>query len=324
MQRLRALSTPDGRIAALAIDQRRSLRVMLAAASGKAESEISDEQLGQFKAAVTRKLSPYASAVLIDPEFGTPAFAERASDCGLLMTYEMDGFENPRPHKMLALMPTLSVRRLRDAGAQGVKILLTYSPEDDKAANEQKHALIERIGAECAGLEMPFLLEPVGYDPGGLDLKSVEYARKKPDIVLAMMREFSKERYAVDVLKVEFPVNAAYVDGSAVFGGTAAYSMGEALDSYRRVDDVAGRPYIYLSAGVSARQFIESLRLAAEARARFSGVLCGRAYWQDGAPAWARGGLPELERWLDTEGVANMRAVSECLTAAVPWSSRVA
>lgn len=295
---------------------------MIAEAATVNLDEISDSQLGEFKSAVTRCLTPHASAVLLDPEFGSGAFDRRHNGCGLLMTYESDGYENPRPFRMLALMPHFSVRRLRDLGADGVKILLSYTPFDDSAANEEKRAMIERIGHECAALDIPFFLEPVGYDPDGLEPKSIQYARRKPEIVIRSMEEFSKERYMVDVLKVEFPVNAAFVEGSAVYAGKPAYSRDEALDFYRRADAVAKRPYIYLSAGVSSEHFLESLRLATEAGARFSGVLCGRATWQDGVPVYAEEGLPALERWLETQGVANIQAINDALTGAVSWEIR--
>lgn len=320
--RLRALSTRRGIVAALAIDQRKSLRRMMAEAGEVNLDEISDVQLGEFKEAVTRHLSPHASAVLLDPEFGGGAFHRRAPGCGLLATYEADGYENPRPFRMLALLPHLSVRRLRDLGADGIKILLSYTPFDDEAANEEKRAMIERIGHECAALDMPFFLEPVGYDPDGLEPKSIQYARRKPEIVIRSMEEFSKEQYKVDVLKVEFPVNAAFVEGSSVYAGKKAYSRAEALECYRQADAAARRPYIYLSAGVTAEHFLESLRLAAEAGARFSGVLCGRATWQEGVPVYAHYGLPALERWLETRGVANIQAINECLAGAVSWESR--
>jgi tagatose 1,6-diphosphate aldolase len=233
------------------------------------------------------------------------------------MTYECDGYENPRPNRMLALLPHLSVRRLRDLGADGIKILLSYTPFADDASNDQKKAMIERIGHECDALEMPFFLEPVGYDPEGLDPKSLEYAKRKPEIVIRSMEEFSKDIYRVDVLKVEFPVNAAFVDGN-----TPAYTREQALHYFREADRVARRPYIYLSAGVSAGLFRESLRLAAEAGAGFSGVLCGRATWQDGIAVFAREGRAALDRWLESEGVRNITAVNECLQSAVAWRRR--
>jgi tagatose 1,6-diphosphate aldolase len=53
----------------------------------------------------------------------------------------------------------------------------------------------------------------------------------------------------VDVLKVEVPVNANYVEGSKVHKGQKAYSRQEALDYFRRGSEVAKKPFIYLSAG---------------------------------------------------------------------------
>lgn len=294
---------------------------MLAEAASVDIEQIGATQLSEFKSAIARILTPHASAILIDPEFGCAALDQRAPGCGLLLTYESDGYENPRPHRMLALMGNLSVRRLREMGADGIKILLSYTPFDDPASNDEKCAMIERIGHECDALGMPFFLEPVGYDPGKLDPKSIEFARQKPEIVIRSMEEFSKDRYRVDVLKVEFPVNVAFVEGSEFGSGQFVWSREQALECFRAADAVARRPYIYLSAGVSGRQFIESLGLAAESGARYSGVLCGRATWQDGVPVFVREGVAGLERWLSTEGVRNLQALNVCLAEATPWTA---
>jgi len=231
---------------------------------------------------------------------------------------------------MLALMPQLSVERLGELGADGIKILLHFSPDDPDIANDEKFAMIERIGSECAALDLPFFLEPVLYDPSHPLLQTgltpeqkreqnFSFAKRKPQLVVDMMREFSRDRYRVDILKVEFPVVAAFVEGSATFCGSAAYSMDEALTWYRTADQAAGRPYIYLSAGVSSAEFLESLRMAAAAHTRFSGVLCGRATWQDGVPAFAAGGKEGFRRWLSNEGVANIEALNALVASATPW-----
>lgn len=322
-QRLRSLSTPDGVITALAMDQRKSLRKMIAEARGVALDAIADEQLVEFKTAVASVLSPYASAVLLDPEYGLAAAHQRAPGCGLLLTYEADGFENPRPHRMLALMPQFSVRRLRDLGASAIKILLTYTPDGDPRANDEKHAMIERIGYECQALDMPFLLEPVVYDPEGLDPKGLEFCRQRPSLVVRTMEEFSKPVYCVDILKVEFPVYAPFVEGTAVSkSGPYAQSRTEARDWFQAADAAAGVPYIYLSAGINNAEFLSSLELAAEAGARYSGVLCGRANWQGGVAPYVRGGIPALTGWLSTEGAANMQRLNAALAGATPWSKR--
>src|SRR5207302_425109 len=162
--------------------------------------------------------------------------------------------------------------------------------DEDARANEEKRVLIERIGHECDSAGIPFLLEPVVYSPGGADPSSVEFARRKPALVRDTIEEFSNPIYKVDVLKVEFPAVAAHL-------GTA-YSRAEALGDFRAIDRVARCPYIYLSAGVSLEEFVASLDLANEAGACYSGVLCGRAIWQEGVPVYAENGRAALEDWL--------------------------
>jgi tagatose 1,6-diphosphate aldolase len=326
IERLRSLSTGDGVIAAVAMDQRRSLRKLIANAASVAFHEITDAQLTEFKTAVTKVLTPHASAVLLDPEYGLDAAGSRAVDCGLLLAYEADGYENPRPHRMLALMPEHSVRTLRDAGASGIKILLHYSPLDDERANLEKRILIERIGNECAALHMPFFLEPVLYDPTLANQKPMsdfEFAKAKPKLVVELMQEFSRDIYNVDILKVEFPVVATYVQGSQLHCGETAYTMDEALDWFRTADSIARCPYIYLSAGVSTPLFFESLRIANESGARYSGVLCGRATWQDGISVFAHKGVNGFYKWLECEGVANLENLNQLIRNATPWHERL-
>jgi tagatose 1,6-diphosphate aldolase len=185
--------------------------------------------------------------------------------------------------------------------------------------NDIKHAFIERIGAECETYHIPFFCEFVGYDPQGGDEKGLEFAKQKPDVVKGAMKEFSKPQYKVDVLKVEVPINANYVEGSSVYKGQKAYSREEALAHFREAADIATKPFIYLSAGVSNAQFVESLNMAGEAGTDYSGVLCGRATWKEGIPVYAKQGVKALEDWLSTEGVKNINAVNNAIHTARPW-----
>ncbi|MDX2268641.1 MAG: tagatose 1,6-diphosphate aldolase [Bryobacter sp.] len=322
-QHLDKLADAKGVIAAAAMDQRGSLQKSLASAKGVAASEISAAMMNEFKSAVVRVLTPHASAILLDTEFGLEAAKVRADNAGLLLAYEKSGYDNTVPGRLPDLLPELSALRIKELGADAVKILIYYTPFDDPKVNEIKHAFIERIGAECDSVEVPFFLEFVGYDPKGGDEKGFDFAKQKPQVVLESMLEFSNPRYQVDVLKVEVPVNAEYVEGSSVFKGQAAYTRAEALDHYRRAADVTTLPFIYLSAGVSNAQFTESLAMASEAGTPFSGVLCGRATWKEGIPVYAKQGIAALEEWLATEGVKNINAVNNALGAAQPWHSRL-
>ena len=119
------------------------------------------------------------------------------------------------------------------------------------------------------------------------------------------------------------PVNSQFVEGSQVFKGQAAYSMEKALDHYRAAAEAAKKPFIYLSAGVSNEQFVESLEMATRAGTDFSGVLCGRATWKEGIPVYAKEGREALERWLQGDGVRNINAVNAALTGAKPWWAKM-
>lgn len=319
---LNALSNKNGIIAAAAMDQRGSLRKAIASAKGVSQNEITNDMMAEFKVAVAKILTPHASAILLDPEFGLPAAKARAKSAGLLLAYEESGYDNTKPGRLPDLLPHLSVKRIKEMGADAVKILIYYTPFDTADVNDIKHAFIERIGAECEYHQIPFFLEFVGYDPKGGDEKGFEFAKTKPEVVIKSMQEFGKPQYNVDVLKVEVPVNAEFVEGSSVFKGQAAYSRKQALDYYRQASAVAQKPFIYLSAGVSNPQFIESLNMAAEAGTDYSGVLCGRATWKDGVPVYAKQGVKALEDWLSDQGVKNINAVNSAIKSAKPWNAK--
>lgn len=316
---LKAVSNARNVIAAAAMDQRGSLQKSLARERG---ANASGHDLELFKYLVTDVLTQYASAILLDPEYGLPAAQHRRGK-GLLLAYEKTGYDANTPGRLPDLLDLWSVRRLAEAGADCVKILLYYTPFERPEINDRKHAWIERIGDECRAHDIPFFLEFVGYDAEGLDEKTVTYARKKPSIVAGAMKEFSAPRYGVDVLKVEVPIVMDFVEGTRAYKGESAYTRAQALDHFRSAAAVTDKPFIYLSAGVSNPVFIETLELAAESGVAFNGVLCGRATWKDGIRVFAVDGPDAFRRWLDTTGAQNIQNVNRALEAATPWTAKV-
>jgi len=312
-----ACATPSGVIAAAAMDQRGSLQKAIGKARG---TPATPEDLESFKKAVTSVLTKHASAVLLDPEFGLPASRIRAPGTGVLLAYEKTGYDTKDDSRLPDLLPEWSVHRLVEAGATAIKILLYYNPSHPARVNEIKKAFIERVGGECAASDVPFFLEVIAYDESVGDAKGLEFARVKPRHVTAYMEEFSRPQYRVDILKVEVPVNLAFVEGTRAFAGQKAYSRADAMRHFRESAGAAGKPFIYLSAGVTDEVFRETLELAAEAGTPFSGVLCGRATWQDGIPAYAARGYEGLLAWLEDRGVKNISALNEVLArGAKPW-----
>ena len=65
---------------------------------------------------------------------------------------------------------------------------------------------------------------------------------KKTDHVLSSVEEFSKLKYGVDVFKLESPVNADQVNEGD-------------LNSFKEMGDLAGRPWVMLSAGAGKSDF---------------------------------------------------------------------
>ena len=317
---INACADERGVIAALAVDHRGNLLQAIANARGK-QGTASAEDMRAFKMTITQVLTPYTSAVLLDPEYSLDVIPSRAPGTGVLLAYEKSGYDFADLGRLPDLLPEWSVRRLVGVGAQGIKILLYYNPFDDLYINHVKQAYIERIGAECKALDVPFFLEPLVYDNSQGNETGLSFARKKPAYVAQAIEEFSKPQYAVDILKIEIPVNPAFVDGSRAFtGGGIAYSRQEAMEHFRIVASSTSLPFIFLSGGVTDEVFCEMLELAAEAGVKFSGVLCGRATWQEGIAAYAHEGTMALTSWLEEQGIQKIEGMNAVLArCATPW-----
>lgn len=304
---MKNLMSEDGIIAALAIDQRGALKKMMKAL----DFEPKAGDIERFKELVSEELTPYASSILLDPEYGLPASKVRAENSGLLIAYEKTGYDVTVPGRLPDLLSVWSAKRIKEQGADAVKFLLYYDVDEDKEINEQKHAFVERIGSECAAEEMPFYLELLSYDANNADNGSKEFAKVKPHKVIEMMKEFSKPRYQVDVLKVEVPVNMKYVEGFAK--GEVVYTKEEAAKYFKEQSEATNLPFIFLSAGVSASLFQDTLRFAHDAGSTFNGVLCGRATWADGVKPFVTGDEVQVRDWLQTQGRKNIEELNEVL-----------
>src|SRR3982074_3588229 len=83
-------------IRAAAMDQRGSLMREI----GKQGGAGTPESLTEFKTAVTKALTPYATAILMDPEYGLPALKAKASRAGVLLAYEKSGYDADPENRM--------------------------------------------------------------------------------------------------------------------------------------------------------------------------------------------------------------------------------
>ena len=318
---LKNLSDENGIIGALAIDQRGSLKKMLA--SG-AHAVSGNEALIEFKQLISSQLTPYATSILLDPEFGVPATKLRAAECGLIVAYEKTGYDATTEGRLPDLLPNWSVKRMKELGADAVKVLIYYDVDDKPEINDIKQAWVERVGSECVAEDIPYFLEILTYDRKRASVVDVDYAKVKPHKVNEAMKLFSDPRYNVDVLKVEVPVNMNFVEGFTKEGVEPVYSLAEAKAFFKEQSDATHLPFIFLSAGVSAELFQGTLKVAHEAGSQFNGVLCGRATWKEAVTVFADQGSDAAKAWLDEAGRQNIEDLNRVLReTAVSWTEKL-
>ena len=314
------LSNGNQVIAALANDQRGALKRLLAAAAGG--GGFANDILVDFIKVISSELTPYASYILLDAEYGVTASELRHADCGFIAAYEKTEYDASTPGRLPDLLPIWSAKRIKELGADAVKILLYYDVDDKPEINDIKHTLVERIGSECIAEDIPYFVEILTYDASDMDVTSREYASLKPHKVNGAMREFSKPRYNADVLKVEVPVNMNFVEDYT--SEEPVYTADEARAYFKEQSEATHLPFIYLSAGVSAKLFQETLVFSKESGSTFNGVLCGRATWKDAVAIFAKEGEEAAKAWLADQGRRNVEELNDVLvTKASPWTEKV-
>ena len=307
LENLKQLVNEDGAIAALAIDQRGSMEKMM----GKANPDLNNvEGIGAYKELVSKELTPYASSILLDPIYGEKGIAAKANNAGLILSYEQTGYDEYDEGRLPRLIDFMSVLRAKEMGANAIKTLLYYDCDDDEKTNDIKRAWVERVGYECEGLGLPHFLEIITYDRNMDSEKGEEYAKVRPNKVNTAMKEFSDPRYKVDVLKVETPTNMNFVEG--IGEENPVYTRDEAIGYFKEQSESSNLPLIFLSGGVSAEIFQETLRLAKEADSNFNGVLCGRATWKDSVDIFGKD-QDEAKKWLESTGKENIETLNEVL-----------
>ena len=289
---LQEIAGPDGRFTMVAIDQRLSLARILSPAD---PASVPFELLRDVKLDLCRAFTPEASAVLIDVQYGlgdavaSGAFAGR---CGLLVAVEEGPSERAR------IPDGWGVEQIKRCGASGVKLLVLYNPRDTGAARHQRE-LVKRVVDDCLRYDIPSVVESVSY--------GLASPAERPECVLRTAEELLP--LGMDLYKAEFPADLRTEPDEEA---AAAWC--------RRLDEVCGRtPWVILSAGVAMDVFVRQVELACRNGA--SGVLAGRALWQDAvreADPAAR-----LSR-LRAESVANFRTVAELVRRhATPWTGKL-
>ena len=301
---LKAVSNERGVIAAAAMDQRGSLKSAIAKDKGIDKKAVTPEMMREFKEAVTRILTPYASAILLDPEYGLKAAKERAKNAGLLLAYENSGYDNTQPGRCrtcwtigrcggwwqrartasrFCCTTRRSIRRRSTRSST-----LGSSASARSASRRMFRSFWNSWAMKKAGTKRARVCEEEaggrGEEHGGIFEAAIRRGRAEGG---------SAGEYGVR-------------EGNAGCKGESAYTRDAAKEFFGKAASVAKKPFIYLSAGVS-NDVYRGVGLGRQSGVNFSGVLCGRATWKDGMPIYAKQGLKALEDWLPDQGVRILR-----------------
>ena len=273
----------------------------------------------EFKTLVTEVLTQHATAILLDPEWGLPASKRRAKDAGLLLAYEKTGYDANTPGRLPDLLDVLvgapaegSGRRLHQDPAllhavrfEGTSTT-TSTPGSSGSATSAAPTTSRSSSSSSATTK-------------ALDEKGARVREEEAGHRHRRMEEFTKDRYGVDVMKVEVPINMKFVEGAKRLGGQKAYSKQEAMDHFRRSADVP-RSRSSTCRPASATPSSPRRSSSPAKPGRGSPACCAAARHGRTASRLrqaGRRGVPR--RGSRDEGVKNIKNVNDRLKAAHPW-----
>ncbi len=262
---LQSNATPSGVFTILALDHRDSLRVML---DPKAPDDVPATRLTELKLAITRRLAPLASAVMLDPEYGAAQAINAHAlpgQVGLVCALEEQGYLGDPYSQQQTLLTGWTVEKAKRLGATAVKVLLMYHP-DAGAVSVKQEALVRAVVADCRRHEIPLFLEPIGYSLRPEEKDSPAFADDRRRIVVESARRLGA--LGADILKLQFPVEANHELDRSGWGEACA-----------ELDEASPVPWVLLSAGEPFDVFRAQLEVACQAGC--SGFLAGRAIWRE-------------------------------------------
>jgi len=251
---LHALARESGTFLMVAMDQRESLRAMLAEHH---PAPIDDERLVRFKLAVAVELSPYASGFLIDRRYGFDEVVRQRlvpPSCGLVLAADAIVHEPGNPVGDTRLDSEVDPAAAAEAGAVALKLLVVWRDDDER---ERRLAMAQSFVESTREAGLVSVLEGVVRPAAGVDGFDRETA----------IVEAARELAAVgpSLYKVEVPLQG----------------RGDPNELERRcraIDAVIECPWVVLSSGVDPHDFPAAVEAACRAGA--SGILAGRALWR--------------------------------------------
>lgn len=288
---LSGLARTTGTLSMVAVDQREALRGMFAAHQS---TPVPDSQLTQFKVDVARELSPFASALLVDQEFGIDAIVEQralATNCGLIAAADLLIGPAGGAATDTAVDKDVDPLRMKQIGAVGLKFLILWRNDDDP---EDRARLAAEFNALCEVSGLPSIIEVIVKPPKD----SSRTFNREEELIIAANEAAS---WQPDLYKAEVP-----------FHGEG--DLSKITKNAERISEAINRPWVVLSNGVKQPFFSDAVKACAQGGA--SGFLAGRAVWADIV------GAPDIPQALREISIPRLHQLGEIVdTYAKPWSS---
>lgn len=226
------------------------------------------EEIIRTKSDLIVALSPYASAVLLDAQYGLQSVAAGIvpRETGIILAVEEETYSAPSSPRVSSMRAGWDAQKIVRAGAGMAKLLWFYRPDLDQDVARTQRELLARIQAECDAVSLPLVVEPIWYPVTGEDVHDPHWQQTRVEGIIASASEASQ--YGADLLKIEFPGAVGSPE-----------QIDRAIDACQRVDAAIPVPWVLLSAGIGFDDFTLQLEIAASAGA--SGYMAGRSVWRD-------------------------------------------
>lgn len=291
MRNLSRIARKSGALAMVAVDQREALRGMFAA---NQNGPIPDSQLTKFKVDVARILTPHASALLVDQEFGIDAIVNEKAmspNSGLIAAADLLIGPPGGAATDTDVDPAVDPIRMKSIGAAGLKFLVLWRKDESP---DHRAALVEKFQKYCELSDLPSIIEIIVKAPND---KSIEFDREEQLIEAAK----EAKSWKPDLYKAEVPF----------------YGQGD-LDLIKknasRISDAIEGPWVVLSNGVKQEYFAEAVKSCCQGGA--SGFLAGRAVWADIVNS------SDIPKALTEISIPRLEKLSEIVDKyAKPWNS---
>ncbi len=304
---LKKLCTKNSHFQMLAVDQRPPIFNIISEAKGRTPTY---DEVVECKKLITSNLSHLATAILMDPHYSIPNLLQHNNSKGLVITLEDHDFEETLHGRYSSDIDNWSVEKIKKAGGDAVKVLAWYRPDAEKKSIEYQQRYVQRIGEECEKYSIPFLLELLVYpfqDDANHTKEYIEQKKKNTQHIIDSVKEFAKEKYKVDIFKLESPVDSSDLEKDiSKETETAFKELASATNN---------TPWVVLSSGMGKKSFIKCLELAFKNGA--SGYLAGRTIWLDAFKNYPN--IENVDKGLKNESVNYINQLND-LTARSAYS----